>query len=225
MKDDTTIIKDIRSFLKVKQQIEIDFDHPDFLEEYASRVQGIGEDHITVATPVAKCAPAETHCWIYYVYKDQRYGFESKVEGYQGDYASQMILTCPKEILRLQRRKYFRVAVDIPVTCRIPGGSIHDPEGVFPGTIQNISAGGVLVETEKEISIGSEILLFFSLDQDMDLDDIPSRVVRGGIIEKTKKDLLYEYGIEFYNIHGRLRDAIMRFVFNQLILLKKEGGI
>jgi len=82
-----------------------------------------------------------------------------------------------------------------------------------------------LVETEKEISIGSEILLFFSLDQDMDLDDIPSRVVRGGIIEKTKKDLLYEYGIEFYNIHGRLRDAIMRFVFNQLILLKKEGEI
>ncbi len=223
MKDDTTVIKDIRSFLKVNQQIEIDFDHPDFLEEYTSRVQGIGEDRITVTTPGTKCAPAETHCWIYYVYKDQRYGFESKVEGYQGDHASQMILTCPREILRLQRRKYFRVAVDIPVTCRIPGGSLHDPEGVFSGTIQNISAGGVLMETDREIPLGSEILLFFSLDQDMDLDDIPSRVVRGGIVEIKTKQLLHEYGIEFYNIHGRLRDAIMRFVFNQLIVLKKHG--
>ncbi|MEK6775830.1 MAG: PilZ domain-containing protein [bacterium] len=222
MKYDTTIIKDIRSFLKVNQRIEIDFDHPDFLDEYTSRVEKIKEDLIYVALPEIRHVPEKTHGWVFYVYKDQRYGFETQVEGYEGGPSVRMILASPREILRLQRRKYFRVFVDIPVTCRAPTLPMEEPESIFYGTILNISAGGVLMETDREIPVGSELVLFFSLAQEMDIDDIPSKVIRCGIVKKTKKHILYEYGIEFYSLDGRLRDAIMRFVFKQLIELNRQ---
>ncbi len=36
-----------------------------------------------------------------------------------------------------------------------------------------------------------------------------------------RKESIYEYGVEFYDIHSRLQDAIMRFVFNRQIEMNR----
>ncbi len=215
------VVKEIESCLTVNQLLEISFDHSRFLEEYRSRMEQFLSDGIAIAMPTKLRVPVHTHCWVYYVYKGQRYGFESTVTGYARDNVALMILARPSEILRLQRRKFFRVPVTLPVTAFAPGQGEERSRRVISGEILNISSGGILMSTEEELPLGSELLLFFVLSEEIDLEDIPARVVRGGVIEKRKRGGEYEYGIEFVDIHTRLRDSIMRFVFKRQIDLER----
>jgi c-di-GMP-binding flagellar brake protein YcgR len=221
MQSNTIIVKDVESVLKVSQNVDVAFDHPDFLEEYKSRIEKIEEEKVCISMPSQTRIPLNTHCLIYYIYKDQRYEFETTVKGYEKKNVNVMVLPCPAEVLRLQRRKSFRISVDVPVTCRIPRKSEDDEERGFSGTIRNISSGGMLMFAEEEIPMGCELLVFLSIVDEIDLSDLPARIVRTGVFEKRKKKSIYEYGVEFYNIHSRLRDAIMHFVLNRQIEMNR----
>lgn len=221
MQSVNNIVKDIGSVLKVHQPIEIAFDHPDFMEEYHSRVEKVEDQVISISVPTSRRVPVNTHCWIYYEYKKQRYGLETIINGYESGKKILMVLSRPSEVIRLQRRKHFRVPVDIRVTWRMCTDSGKEEKEFFSGTIENISSGGLLMSTDVEVPLGKELLLFFSLSDEADLKDLSAKVVRGEIIDKKKGELLYEYGIEFHQIDKRLHEAIMRFVFKHLMKLKQ----
>ncbi len=130
MQSNTIVVKDVESGLKVNQKVDVSFDHPDFLEEYKSRIEKIEEEKVCISMPTQTRVPVNTHCLTYYVYKEQRYGFETTVKGYEKENVNLMVLPRPTEVLRLQRRRYFRVPVDVPVTCRISRRSEDDEERV-----------------------------------------------------------------------------------------------
>jgi c-di-GMP-binding flagellar brake protein YcgR len=216
MENFNSMLEDLESVLRIKQAIEIVFGHPEFLEEYKSVVERIEAETISITMPTESRVPEKTPCWVYTLYKGKQYGFETTVLDCGPDDQVCMVLKRPRGIIELQsKRKYFRVPVDVPVTFRLSRRSKDDRKGVFFGTIRNVSSGGLLVLSEAEIPLGSELLLFLTLTDEMDLHDFPARVVRGGVVEKKKKKALYEYGIEFYDIHRDMRRTIMQYVFNR----------
>jgi c-di-GMP-binding flagellar brake protein YcgR len=217
-----SIVRDIHSVLKINQSMDIVFDHPDFLEEYRSRAKSLGTETISIPIPTNKRVPVTTHCWVYFIYKDQRYGFETTVKGYEEDNILQMILNRPREILRFQRRKHFRVPVDLPVTYQLPRRSAEGKEEICSGTIRNMSSGGILIITDEDVPLGSELHLFFTLADEVGRQEIPAKIVRGGMIERRVKKNFYEYGIEFNDMPGRLRGTLMHFVFSLQIELNRQ---
>jgi c-di-GMP-binding flagellar brake protein YcgR len=224
MKPFYNVIYDIESVFKVNQAIEIAFSHPDFLEEYESVVESIKDEIISISMPTERSVPENTPCWVYTQFKGQRYGFETMVKDSGSDNQKHIFLKRPGEIMQLHhKRRYFRIPVDILVTFRISRRSKGEPEGVFSGTIRNISTGRVLIVSDAEIPLGSELLLFFNLSDEIDLQDITAKIVRGGIVEKKKKKALYEYGIEFYDIHSEMKRTIMSYILNRQMEIDGEN--
>ncbi len=218
-----SMLKDVESVLKINQSIEIVFGHPEFLEEYKSIVERIEAETIRITMPTESRVPERTPCWVYTQYKGKKYGFETTVLDCEPDDQVRMVLKRPKGIIQLHsKRKYFRVPVDVPVTFRLSRRSKDDRKVAFFGTIRNVSSGGLLVLSDAEIPLGSELLLFFTLTDATDFHDFPARVVRGGVVEKKKKKTLYEYGIEFYDIHRDMRRTIMQYVFNRHMELNQD---
>lgn len=219
MESFTNIVKDIDSVLSVNQNIEITFDHPDFMEDYKSRVESVLSDGIAVAPPTSRRISADTSCWVYFLVKGQRYGFSTHVKGYGKDNVVLLLLARPHEILRLQRRKYFRVPVEIPVDFQVQEGVPEATELPLSGVIRNISSGGVLMMvSEDAVPEGKVLRLSFALNVETPLQEIPGKIVR---VEKMQNGKKYEYGVEFIDIHNRLRDIIMRYVFNREIELNR----
>ncbi|NOY53175.1 MAG: hypothetical protein GXP58_06080 [Deltaproteobacteria bacterium] len=216
MESFTNIVKKIDSVLSVNQNIEITFDHPDFMVEYKSRVESILTDGIAVAPPTRRCIDVGTSCWVYFLTKGQRYGFSSRVRGYGKERVVLLLLARPQEILRLQRRKYFRVPVEIPVDFQVRE---ETETSLLSGVIRNISSGGVLLIVSRDVvPVGKELRLRFTLSSEISLTEIPGKIVR---VEEAKNGKKYEYGVEFIDVHNRLRDIIMRFVFNREIELNR----
>lgn len=214
----TTVVKDVLTVLKVNQSVEISFDHPDFLDEYITRIETLEHDAIGVSMPTKRRVPVGTHCWVYLIREHQRYGFQSVIKGYAKDNIILMVLSCPDEILRLQRRKYFRVPVALPVVCKVLSSDKGLADITVGGVIMNISSGGLLLSAEAQLDIGRELLLTFDLSPETELRDIAGRVVRvGGVVTGGQR----EYGIEFTALSNNLRDLIMRYVFSREIEMKR----
>lgn len=214
----TTVVKDVLTVLKVNQSVEISFDHPDFLDEYITRIETLEHDAIGVSMPTKRRVPLGTHCWVYLIREHQRYGFQSVIKGYAKDNIILMVLSCPDEILRLQRRKYFRVPVALPVVCKVLSSDKGLADITVGGAIMNISSGGLLLSAEAQLDIGRELLLTFNLSPETELREIAGRVVRvGGVVTGGQR----EYGIEFTALSNNLRDLIMRYVFSREIEMKR----
>ena len=211
------IVKNIDSFLKEKQDIEITFNHPEFLEEYNSLLEKSKENTLTITMPTKRPVPEKTHCWIYFLYKNQRYGFETTIQGYKKDRSLRMILKRPSEILRLQRRKHFRVPVDIPVTFCMEKNLAEEREKTFSGSIQNISAGGILIVTDTLLCLNNQLLLFFNLSRKAQLGKLSAKVIRTGVLDQSNVANHYEYGVQFSNNHGELKNTVLRFIFDYLV--------
>jgi c-di-GMP-binding flagellar brake protein YcgR len=72
---------------------------------------------------------------------------------------------------------------------------------VFSSTAQNISASGMLVETEKVLAKGNAITCSFVLQHKMTVSGEVARVAK-------KKAGLYDYGIRFLNLDPRAKGQI-----------------
>jgi c-di-GMP-binding flagellar brake protein YcgR len=214
----TTVVKDVDSVLKVNQRVEVSFDHPDFLDECMTRIEKLSPVDIGISMPTRRRVPLETHCWVYFIYESQRYGFESTVRSYGEDNIPLMLLARPLEVLRLQRRKYFRVPVEIPVECILLGPKGEEEQGAVTGMILNISSGGVFMTASGSLEEGREVSLSFRLSPETVLSGIAGRILR--VIEKTAAAET-EYGIEFTDLSISLRDLIMRFAFSREIELNR----
>lgn len=82
---------------------------------------------------------------------------------------NQLLLQKPEEegINVVQRRKYIRVATEIPVVCYLIGFNDEkiNSRKFFPGVVKDISGGGVLINTPLSLPIGTVIVFELELDQ------------------------------------------------------------
>jgi len=103
----------------------------------------------------------------------------------------------PFQLIKDQRRRYIRLEIGEPIQLVIlkdkSEGFWPDGDGpLFRGDILNISAGGVLLESDSAVGEGSIILLKFSLQEIEVIDNVI------GLVKRIEQDNdRYMIGVEF----------------------------
>ncbi|MFH0974997.1 MAG: PilZ domain-containing protein [Spirochaetota bacterium] len=136
--------------------------------------------------------------------------FEKNFEKWTGKYYT--------EICSDNKRKYFRLDVEIPVriTKILIESSEEEAKAIdFVGTIKNISRGGLYFKSKKHIEISSIIMIKIDLSSvDKKLKDIEAltMVIRS---EKIKKNE-YGIGLMFSTIYDDQKENLDLFIFRNV---------
>jgi c-di-GMP-binding flagellar brake protein YcgR len=104
-----------------------------------------------------------------------------------------------KNIEMLERRKYPRKTVDLPVTVRLPLGRDQNAR------MADLSLGGMLFLCEDKPEINSEIdlcftLPFFHISPDLRIVANVTHVVEVNVTPSTQPDYHYMVGVQFKNL-------------------------
>ena len=168
--------------------------------------------HLEVGTPLN----------VHFHRADGSYEFETYIIGKDQLNMPCLILAEPKDVVRTQRREYFRVDTSIKVTLAPDQPSkVMDP-GPFAAEIINISAGGAKIKVKPEDfkkygRNGSQFLLSFDLPTRASLKDVRSVLVN---LQKFPDELCY-FHVAFLDFEDALRREIVVYNFhrqrNQLI--------
>ncbi len=136
----------------------------------------------------------------------------------QGSRYASYILEKPKQVQRVQNRKFVRIPVSINIIyteLTANEEKSNDEEGLA----LNLSGGGMRLATSRLLEVGSVLLLSYILDFDTEEVEIK---VKGTVMceymrldENSIKNWKHHYGISFINIPTNLQDLIMRYVIKQ----------
>lgn len=132
-----------------------------------------------------------------------------------------LYLTRPPYLLRVQRRKFYRVPVDIGIVFTV-SGSNEDPAS---GTVVDISAGGLRVITSKAVRAGALVklrlpLITYAGDPICNARVLVSRPM-SGVTSRGR----YLLQLELLDTTEALRDAIVALVFaTQRSLARAKTG-
>lgn len=144
------------------------------------------------------------------------YAFSSRVLDHGRDVESNLLvmhITVPEQVNRVQRRKYVRIPLVLSGSFTIENEDVN-----HRFLTRDFSAGGVLMCTSKLMKVGQTIYI------DLDLGDIKlikqkAQIVRyAGFNETTG---FHEYGVQFLDVPLELEKALVSYVFQQEIKLKK----
>ena len=140
---------------------------------YVSRVLDIDEESIAIDAPLeggtSVPLPNGTDVDVFIRRENGEYQFETTVVGWKAGRLPFLMIRKPEQdqILRIQRRKDFRVPTSVPVTVRwVYFEEKKIRKKVFEGTILDISAGGALIRTEEPIEPGAKLILDFEFPQE-----------------------------------------------------------
>lgn len=103
-----------------------------------------------------------------------------------------------------QQRRFFRAAVDFPVTVIVPGGEL-----VMYGNAVDLSGGGLRVVTKNDLSAGQNVTLRFTLpDSDREMM-VRARVVLS-FFDAGKQQ--FAHGVAFTQIAAADQSAIVEYI-------------
>ncbi len=122
-------------------------------------------------------------------------------------------------IERIQRRKFFRLKVVLPLTFKILGDSQISEDNlqgekvpVYKGYCMDISGGGLKLVTNQELGHQTLITCCVPL-LDGAIIDVKGKVIRTLPLEGLA--LKYGYGIAFVDIDPKTQDKLIKFVFEK----------
>ena len=110
-----------------------------------------------------------------------------------------------------ERRKYTRIATNLYITYSIAGAETRDA-GIFIS--KNVSGGGILFESFKEIPVGTLFDLVIHLPTLPFPLSAKGKVVR---IEKTRPYGRYDVGISLIEILDEDRKELIRYLVSTLL--------
>lgn len=146
------------------------------------------------------------------------YEFYSKVNSLEG---TNVVITRPiaDELNVIEKRRFSRVNCEIGFVARpmlINNVSVEKLGKTFIGTIKNISAGGILAETN--LCLPKDTVFSFKLKVNYFIDCI-ARVKRVTEVPDEKK---YEMGCEFINMNIESIKAVSMFTFKEQLKRKRK---
>jgi len=147
---------------------------------------------------------------------DGSYEFETYIIGKDQLNMPCLVLAEPQNVVRTQRREYFRVDTSIAVTL-VPQetSNVKDP-GPITGEIINISAGGAKIKVKPEDfkkygQHSGQFLLSFDLPTRASLQNVRSVLVN---LQRFPDDLCY-FHVGFVEIEDALRREIVVYNFHR----------
>ncbi|GGE56065.1 flagellar brake protein [Priestia taiwanensis] len=157
------------------------------------------------------------------VTKDQRvFEFGSKLLGRKLQQIPVLVFSFPgeKNTIQIQRRKYVRVETFIDVKVQSPKNEFVP----FSTTTVDISAGGMAIRlphahtflSEREISLQFKLGMRDKSVQELHVAGIEVN------IREIKGEQTPVLSVEFKDIHERERQALVRYCFDQQLLLRQK---
>lgn len=150
------------------------------------------------------------------------YEFIAVVVGIRYDNIPVLQIKIISEPKKIQRRNFYRLKIVKPIRYRIfdTSGDSEKVNEYFEGILLDISEGGIMFYTKKEMDLND------LLDLEIDLDTDSIIQLKGIIVRKqynTEKSFLYEYGVRFQNPTRTEKDVLMKFIFQEQRKLLKKG--
>jgi c-di-GMP-binding flagellar brake protein YcgR len=197
---------------------------------YKSNIQDVYEKHIAISIPVLKgnyvnLLKGEDVEVIYY---DERnvYGFESKVFGKVNDGISMILIDKPKEIKKVQRRKFFRLDLSMDVEYKKIENNlslskinkiIEENKDFKICTMVDLSGGGIRIRTKDDIEESQ--LYIIKIPIKSEVINVVCYCVRVINDSLTNSNVC---GFSFYDIEDVTRDRIISHLFQLMRELRKK---
>jgi c-di-GMP-binding flagellar brake protein YcgR len=153
---------------------------------------------------------------IAFKHQDSLYGFESFING--PPKYPHLILQAPKQFYRIQRRNYFRLSVEIPLTYCIVEKEKEDPPVWHNGVIEELSAVGLRMRSAMSMPPDTPVILKF------DIPTLATPVLINGIVLRVVR---HSFGnvqlVAIYpEISPKLREVIIQYLIAEQRALLRE---
>lgn len=153
-----------------------------------------------------------------YFREDAVFAFDARViERIKYGAAVSAVIKVISERRKLQRRNYYRLGIMLPVMVEYKqeGGTV-----VKKLNTADISGGGIRLISPEHMNIGQEVTMSIGIPG-VEGNLIKGRVIRSIHSERDKKR--YDIGVEFLDIHPRIRQLIIEYIFAKQRELLKKG--
>ena len=190
-------------------------------EKYRTHVEEVGEKILVVNAPYVKgeIVPLREGTRLKLTYWDElsAYTFETVIMQRIAVPYPTFVLALPTSVTKIQRRNFVRITVNFPFSFRVVlQNGLSD---FFEGIITDLSGGGIQFKTKKVMEKG--YLLTADINLPNSVLEMPLRVVRSESVEKQPG--WYVVSSEFFDISERIRDDVIRCVFEIQREMRKKG--
>lgn len=201
--------------LRVNQLIEVEMEYNEKKVILSSRIEGIEDKYLLIATPIRKGIPlmasSGLEIMVQFRLRETQWGFQSQVLAQRLRPIPIWLIKKPLEFFRVaQKRNWVRVDITLPVLFQYLD---RDDDSIYRGLSVDISAGGILLSSAYQCHAGEKLKVDLFLTEKMEVS-LVARVVRA--FDKDEKALQgYRVALEFEDITEIQRDRIFKFVFNK----------
>lgn len=188
---------------------------------FKSNIEDIEEETLAISIPIKEgqylpLRRGERLEVIYYL-EDERYKFNSVVQGRRIDGIPVILISKPKNLELIQRRKFVRVPLLSQIKCSrldksMDNKSLNQHEasnGISAnGIVLDLSGGGMKIKLKEELNLNDKVLINLNIeDEELALN---GEVVRVELME----DKDYLYGVNFIEIDNRTTEKLIRYIFH-----------
>jgi len=212
--------------LRVNQSIDIEVKKGLYKGTFPSKIDEVNEENIKVLAPYrnGEIVPlrAGTEVNIFFTGNDAAYKFNSEIIDRIKEQVKLLIITPPEEIVRIQRRDYFRLDVKKDAKYRKLddyelGDEIDCNKSFIESQTIDLSGGGVRLVNESDLEEGDFIELM------IDLSGIKEVMILGEVKQEYSLPNGEAVGVEFKDISRQARDEIIGWLFDYQRELRKKG--
>lgn len=198
---------------KLNKKLEILIDE----KYFKSNIQDITEDYIAISIPInsGEYLPLSKGDIIEVLYYEEKnlYKFKSSVIGRKFENIPILLILKPKEIKKIQRRKYVRV----PLIRNVKYKNLKREPRINPSTIDeseytkailvDLSGGGMRIKVPEEIKINDFIMVSLTVNKE--------NILIVGKAKRIQKDDEGRTvcGLSFEFLDNSIREKVIKFTF------------
>lgn len=194
---------------------------------YKSNIQDITKDYIAISVPVKdgiyNALSENQIVEIIYIDKGAAFKFTTKVLGRKIENIPMILVSMPeeKDIIRIQRRNFVRIPLLKSIKYRIINENIKnknfiDNKDLKEAKLMDLSGSGMKIKIEEDINLNDKIVGTIKLED-------KEVIVTGKVVRKYKENDSNVCGINFIDLHQRIIDDIVKYIFEVMRKRRKNG--
>ena len=242
----------VGGMLELWDKLELVFEERGKTGKYRTRLEDVTDKHLVINRPnlisgVALFTDGADFTAFFYK-PDSAYTFSGNIIGKNPVGHDTSLIPKPRTIERNQRRRYYRIAVELPAVLipadELLAGKIPDQElKEFEAQCLNLSGNGALFHTRFETEISTKLFV------KMRVAELGREINVLGVVRRSEiaEEGWYRYGVEIFTLEEQQmllsnsqlqrvpkrfqsfteiqRTAILNYIFAQQVALKKRGLI
>lgn len=198
---------------KINKKIEVLIDE----KYFNSSIQDITEDYIAINIPSSsgEYLPLSrgTRIDIIYYEDDNIFKFESSVLGRKFENIPILLLSKPKEVHKIQRRKYVRIPlvtvvkyINLRADYNIKSRDVNNND-YLKAVLVDLSGGGMRIKVSEQIDLNDYLYVSLTINnEEIHIVGQTKRVVKDD-------EGRYVCGLSFQFLENSMREAIITFIF------------